>query len=169
MMIRREEVTVVQVTHVLVARCKGEGVGGEGGVGEERAMLEKGGHGHSHQLPSRVEGEENFEVGSLSSLTSSSSSSTSSSSTCSSSRGSPPGRPQGLPGGARHLPARRVRGDRHGAHRQQEVTASPSPPPSHFSYLFLLLSLDMGNVQKFSRAGFFISRFYPKVRELRQF
>ena len=28
---------------------------------------------------------------------------------------------------------------------------------------------DMENVQNFTRAGLFISRFYPKVRELRQF
>ena len=28
---------------------------------------------------------------------------------------------------------------------------------------------DMENVQNFTRAGLFVSRFYPKVRKLRQF
>ena len=32
-----------------------------------------------------------------------------------------------------------------------------------------LCSADMENVQHFTQAGLFISRFYPKVRELRQF
>ena len=30
-------------------------------------------------------------------------------------------------------------------------------------------SADMENARNFTRAGFFISRFYPKVRELRQY
>ena len=33
----------------------------------------------------------------------------------------------------------------------------------------LTLAADMENVQNFTRAGLFVSRFYPKVRELRQF
>ena len=32
----------------------------------------------------------------------------------------------------------------------------------------LSLVADMENVQNFTRAGLFVSRFYPKVRELRQ-
>ena len=46
-----------------------------------------------------------------------------------------------------------------------QIGVEPPPrPPQNVNFL-----TDMENVRNFTRAGLFVYRFYPKVRELRQF